>query len=199
MGAWSLRDLPQAWIGGGSIGAVDLTVTGYDGGFNPVALVLDAPLTLEIDFTGLAPATINGLKAFTAIGTPVLPTKESGCSAYDLGPGGYVQLSVTVLDLNGHIYEYELDADYGQDSTDVVQLRGYSMAPSAFPAAPYGAPNVGQKSFVGGTELITFIPPENCCYDFRLSAGKRTTDGGSSGPGEQGTVDFLTASLRVSS
>jgi hypothetical protein len=191
----------QALIGGGSsVGAVDLTVTGYDADFNPVALVPDAPLTLEIDNTGLTTATINSLQAFTATGQPVLPTTDGGCSAYDLGPGGYVQLAVTVLDNNGHIYEYELDADYGQDTTDYVQLRGYSQStpPSAFPPAPYGAPNVGQKSFVGGTEVITFKPTEDCCYDFRLAGGKRTTNGDDIYPAI-GTLYFITASLKVSS
>jgi hypothetical protein len=83
-------------IGGGSVGAVDLTVTEYDAHFNPVALVPDAPLTLEIDNTG----------------TPAPTTKDGDCPAYDLGPGGYVKLSVTELDANGHIYEYELDAEF---------------------------------------------------------------------------------------
>jgi hypothetical protein len=184
-------------IGGGNVGAVDLTLTGYDADFNPVAIVPNAPLTLEIDNTGLTTANINSLAAFTAANTKAPLNNVGGCAAYDLGPGGYVQLNITVFDTNGHIFEYELDAEYGHKGSDGVGFRGYSQPPSSFPAGPYEAPNVGQKSFGGGTEVFTYFPTEDCCYEFRLSAGKRTTNG--YGYPALGTVDFLTASLKVSS
>jgi hypothetical protein len=185
-------------IGGGSVGAVDLTLTGYDAAFNPVALVPNTPLTLEIDHTDLTPAKINRLDAFTAAHGKAPLINVGGCDAYDLGPGGYVLLNVTVSDTNGHIYEYELDAEYSHGSGDIVLLRGYSHSQPLlpFPAGPYEVPNVGQKSFGGGTEVITYSPTKDCCYEFRLSAGKRTTNGYNYP--SRVTVDFWTASLKVS-
>jgi hypothetical protein len=109
-----------------------------------------------------------------------------------------VQLNITVFDTNGHIFEYELDAEYGHGMSDPVRLRGYSQPSSSFPAGSYEAPNVGQKSFGGGTEVLTYSPTEDCCYEFRLSAGKRTTNGNDIYP-TLVNVDFWTASLQVSS
>jgi hypothetical protein len=185
-------------IGGGTLGAVDHTVTGYDAGLNPVALVPDAPLTLEVDNTGITTAHINNLAAFKADNSPAPLNSAGDCPAYDLGPGGYVQINITVADANGHLWEYELDAERGHGLSDTVPpgVRGYAQNPASFPPGPYQAPNTGQKSFGGGTEVLTYYPPEDCCYEFRIRAGKRVTNG--YGYPSLGDYDFQTTTLRVS-
>lgn len=167
-------------INGGNLGGVDLTVTGYDDTFTLVSLPSnpDDTLTLEIDTTGIT-ASINSLRAFRSDNTEVFSSGSGTCPAYQVGPGGYVLLNVTIQDTNGHLFEYVVSPDFGSGSsgTTTPGLRGYSQAPGTFPPGPYQAPNIAQKSFVGGTEDITFFPPENCCYDFRLNVGKRVTNG----------------------
>ena len=56
---WAYRDRKvcadsSALLGGLPSGSVDLTMVGYDAGFNPVNLTPDAPLTLTTDNTSLA-------------------------------------------------------------------------------------------------------------------------------------------------
>jgi hypothetical protein len=192
-------------IGGANVGAVDLTVSAYTSALASLALSPSGTLTLAIDNTGLTSAVINAASfaAFTSGGTSAPLTNSGDCPAYDLGPGGYVQISVTVSDANAHLWEYQLEADRGHGIVDIVQLRGYSQSPATFPPAPYEAPDVStppvanEKSFGGGTEVLTYYPPEDCCYDFRLTAGKRVTDG--YGYPSLSTYDFLTTTLKVSS
>ena len=189
---------------GGSLGAVTLSVTGFDSAFNPVALPpnTDDTLTLEIDTTGLTAAHINSFQAFNSSGTPVISTGASGaCPAFNVGPGGYVVLNVTVRDDNGHLADYELVPNFGHSSTGttIPDVRGYRsplpFSPSPAPG-PYAEPVIALKSFPGGTENITFYPTVDCCYDFRLNVQKRVTDG--NGIVGSYTADFWTATLKVS-
>ena len=181
-------------VGGAQIGAVDLTLVGYDAALNPVALAPDAPLTLTVDNTDLASATVGVISAFRSNGTPATLTNAGECPAYDLGPGGYVQVPVTVMDTNGHLYAYYLAAEHGHGISETVTppgMRAYVTNPLLIGADP----NYGQKSWVGGTEVMTYYPPVDCCYEFRIRAGKRITDGyGGFGLGDR---DFRTISLKV--
>jgi hypothetical protein len=188
----------SALIGGGTVGGVDLMIAGYDSSFALVSVTPNDPLTLEIDNLGLTQATINSLTAFRAGGT-LAPGTGGDCPAYDLGPGGYVVLNVTVTDANGHLFEYEISPDFGSGSsgTTTPGLRGYSQAPGTFPGPYAGKPNTGQKSFAGGSEDIRFYPAVDCCYDFRLYVGKRVTNG--YWFPSLGTATFQTATLKVSS
>jgi hypothetical protein len=191
----------SALIGGATVGAVDLTVNAYTADSVPASVPLSpsGTLTLAIDSTGLTTAVINAASfaALTASNNPAPVTKTGNCPAYDLGPGGYVQISVTVSDANGHLWEYQLEADRGHGIVDVIKLRGYSQDPTTFPPSPYDAPDTSKKSFIGGTEVLTYYPPEDCCYDFRLTAAKRVTNGYDYPI--LATYDFLTTTLKVSS
>lgn len=200
-------------IGGGRVGAVDLTMEGYDIDCNPVTLAPDKPLTLEIDNTDFSYPTgttkITSVEAFTAKGDPakqIDTSKVGNCPAWDLGVGGYVLISITVSDANGHLCEYNLDADRGHAIEELVKpgLQGYSQVPTVSPPPPgyltpgYQAPDHSQKSWVGGTEVLVYYPPEDCCYDFRLHAAKRVTNG-EYFPPDLADRDFWTMSLQVSS
>ncbi len=198
----------SALIGGGSVGAVDLTIIGYDSGFSPVTLTPDDALTLEIDNTGITTAHINSITARKSDGSLAPLSGTSDCPGYDVGPGGYVELNITVTDTNGHLWEYEVDAEHGHGQTDSVPpgTRGYSQPAGSFPLAPYQAPDTIHKSFVGGTEVpgpaerpvgaMVYYPPADCCYEFRIRAGKRVTNG-YTGP-SLADYDFQTVSLIVS-
>jgi hypothetical protein len=181
-------------VGGTQIGAVDLTLVGYDGTLNPVALVPDAPLTLTVDNTDLSAATVGVISAFRSNGTPATLTNAGECPAYDLGPGGYVQVPVTVTDASGHLYAYYLAAEHGHGVSETVTppgMRAYVSNPLVIGADP----NYAQKSWIGGTEIMTYYPPVDCCYEFRIRVGKRITDGyGGFGLGDR---DFRTISLKV--
>lgn len=185
---------------GGNTGAVDLTMTGYDASFALLSLPsnTDDTLTLEIDTTPITTATINSLSAFTSGNIPVLPTESGNCPSYNIGPGGYIVLNVTVQDVNGHLFEYVVTPDYGSGSLGTTSPgpRGYSESPGLFPGGYAGPPDPALKSFEGGTENITYYPPENCCYDFRLDVGKRVTNG-EFYPSLY-TATFQTASINVS-
>jgi hypothetical protein len=180
-------------VGGSPTGAVDLTLVGYDAALNPVTLTPDAPLTLTVDNTDLS-ATVGVISAFKSDGTAATLTNGGECPAYNLGPGGYVQIPVTVTDSNGHLYAYYLDAEHGHGVSDTVTppgLRAYVTNPLVIGSDP----NYGQKSWVGGSEVMTYYPPVDCCYEFRIRAGKRITDGyGGFGLGDR---DFRTISLKV--
>jgi hypothetical protein len=189
----------QNLIGGATTGAVNLTVAGYDAAANPVALVPDSPLTLTIDNTPLTSDAIS-LVAFKADGTPAILNGTGECPAYDVGPGGYVQITTTVSDSMGHLFEYYVDAEYGSGSSVVVAppgTRGYRTNPLVF-AAPAGVclagdPDTACKSWVGGTEVMYFPntpgglswtppfslanEPPDCCYLFLIRLAKRATNG----------------------
>jgi len=173
---------------------VDLTLVGYDNTFALASVAPDDPLTLTIDNTPLTSAAVLGITAFTASGQ--IPTVAGDCPAYDIGPGGYVQITVDVHDNNGHLFEYYVDAEYGHGSGGAVTppgTRGYKTNPY-----PGGAdPNYAQNSWVGGPEVMTYYPPVDCCYEFRIRAGKRVTDG-SNFP-TLADYDFQTINLKVSS
>ena len=184
---------------GGSAGAVDLTLSGYDNAFTSVSLTPDAALTLTIDNTPFTTVHINEIKAFTSANLPA-PLESSAttdCPAYVIGPGGYVTIDVTVSDVNGHIFEYQVDAEWGHGHSATVtppSTRGYIVNTSPFVSLP--PPNPAQKSFTGGNEVMTYFPTTNCCYEFRIRAGKRVTQGYTY-PG-LGDFDFQTISLKVS-
>ncbi len=192
-----------------SHGAVDLTMTGYDGSFNPVPLLGNAPLTLTIDNLPLTTVTLNPLGAYQFDGTPAPFGGTGDCPAYVLGPGGFVTVDGVVNDANGHLWEYEVDAEWGHgNSATVTPARGYSQSPATFtpgtagsPGLPgtlgaYQAPNAAQKSFGGGEDSLRYTPTADCCYEFRIRAGKRVTDGyGYPGLSD---YDFRTISLKVS-
>jgi hypothetical protein len=211
----------QNLVGGGPTGAVDLTVVGYDSTATNVALVPDSPLTLTIDNTPLSSDAIS-LAAFKADGTPAPLSGTGQCPSYDVGPGGYVQISVSVSDNMGHLFEYYVDAEYGSGSAVAVAppgVRGYVSNPlvsSAIvtpPPACGGDPNYTCKSWVGGTEVMYFPntpgglawtppfgpgnEPPDCCYEFRIRLGKRSTDG-TSVP-SLGDGQFQTVGLKFSS
>lgn len=191
-------------LGGVPFGAVDLTLVGYDAGFAPVGLVPDAPLTLAIDETPVTTQTVNGITAWRSPGIAAEQSNTGECPAYDVGPAGFVDISVTVQDANGFLYGYEMEAQYGAGSVAVVNppgVRGYVSNPLV--VSPTN-PDYATKSWAGGTETIVFpgntlggaLPPD-CCYEFRLYYGKRVTDGYNWPTLAEG--DFQTISLRFSS
>jgi hypothetical protein len=187
----------------GSLGAVTLTIAGFDTGFSPVTLPAntDDALTMAIDTTGLIPTQINSFLAFNQAGTQVFSTSTGDCPTFNVGPNGYVALNVTVQDVNGNLCYYELVPNYGHGLTGtcIPDVRGYEtptpFAPVPAPG-PYQEPVIAQKSFVGGTENITFYPTVNCCYDFQLTVMKRVTDGTNNASPYR--ADFWTATISVS-
>ncbi len=191
-------------IGGGVSGAVTLSVTGYDAGFAPQTLQSnpDDTLTLLIDNTAaVTTAQITSLTAYMADGTQVTAVTSSGdqaCPAYDIAPGGYVLIDVTVTDDNKHIADYDVYVDYGHGSSGTTTPgdRAY-QPPAMFPPAPYEAPDTTTKAFGGGNDQFKFSPPVDCCYLFGLAVAKRVTNGSGS-PGSY-TADFQTVTLKVSS
>ncbi|MGD0011867.1 MAG: hypothetical protein ABSE93_25420 [Terriglobia bacterium] len=195
----------SALIGGAPTGGVSLSIAAYDISGNPVSLVTDIPLTLMIDTTGFTP-TIDSYAVYNGDGTPATETPASSlvCPSYQITPGGYVLLHVTVDDPNGHLFQYQIETQYGNGSlaapTTNPLYRGYAQNPSTFtpPSPPtqlygvdagYGVPNAQPPvappptpaptnwTFVGGGDTIQIMIPQSCCYDFQLWAGKRITDG----------------------
>ncbi len=194
-------------LGGIAFGAVDLTLLGFDASFNPVTVTPDAPLTLTIDSTPITTQRVNGITAWVSPSVPAPQTGSGECPAYDVGPTGYVEVSVTVQDNNGYLCEYELQAQYGHGSASTVTppgLRGYVSNPLVVSSTN---PDYPAQSWVGGTETITFpgntlggaLPPD-CCYEFRLYYCKRVTNG-YYWPTTNGLVegDFQTIGLKFSS
>jgi hypothetical protein len=184
-------------IAGNSVGAADLTLVGYDASFNPVTLSPDGVLTLTIDNQGITTTHINSVKAFVSPGVPATLTGTADCPAYDLGATGFVTIDMTVADSNGHLDGYVLDAEWGHGHTaSVPPTPRYYTVPAVFPPLPYQSPDHVQRSFGGGNEVFNYRPPTSCCYEFRIRAGKRVTNG-YTGPG-WGDYDFQTISLKVS-
>jgi len=191
-------------LGGIPFGAVDLTLVGFDGAFNPVAVSPDAPLTLTIDSTPFTSQSVNGITAWVAPGVPAVQTGTGECPAYDVGPNGFVEISVTARDTNGYVYAYELQAQYGHGSAAVVSppgARGYVSNPLVVSATN---PDYAQQSWVGGSETMVFpgnslggVQPPDCCYEFRLYYGKRVTNGYNWPELVEG--DFQTINLKFSS
>jgi len=201
-----------ALVTGSPVGAVDLTMAAYDVAGNPVSMITNLPLTLMMDTTGISAAIlVNGLKAYDSGNNEVQLTAGSNefCPAYNIGPGGYVLLHVNVSDPNLHLYAYEIDTEFGAGGTAVTTdpaHRGYSQAPATFtPVGPpptpgidggYLVPDVAHVAFGGGGDTIKISPTVSCCYDFRLNAGKRVTDG-QSFFSTWANYDFRTASIKV--
>ncbi|MGF6696976.1 hypothetical protein OKW38_001588 [Paraburkholderia sp. MM5496-R1] len=211
-------------IGGALSGAVSLTVVGYDATITPVALAPDNPLTLMIDNTPLTTDAIS-LAAFQSDGKAATLTGTGECPAYDVGPGGYVRITINVADEMGHLFEYYVDAEYGSGSAAPVSpgTRGYINDPLVQPAPAgirsLGDPDYGYKAWIGGVDTLYFpcapggtgctISPSNgmpfgigneppdCCYEFRIWVGKRLTNG-YDGP-TVGPGEFQTVSLKFSS
>ena len=184
-------------------GSVDLTLVGYDSTFNPVTLTPDAPVTLTIDNTPLTTAIVNSVQAFCQGGSLAPLSGTTECPTYTPGTRGYVQIDVTVSDANGHLQGYYVDAEYGHGSAPVVTppgVRGYISNPLVIGTDP----NYARKSWVGGEEIITFpastsgvsSPPPDCCYEFRIWAAKRVTDGNN--PPSFADYDFQTVGLTFS-
>jgi hypothetical protein len=200
-----------ALVSGSPIGAVDLTMAAYDVAGNPVSMITNLPLTLMIDTTGIS-AVIDHFSAFDSSNNPVTLTAGANefCPAYNIGAGGYVLLHVKVNDPNLHLYAYEIETEFGHGGTSVPTNpahRGYSQAPATFtlsapPLNPQGidggylVPNVAQVAFGGGGDTIKISPQISCCYDFRLNAGKRVTDG-QTFFSTWANYDFQTASIKV--
>jgi hypothetical protein len=191
-------------IGGAPTGAVDLTVVGYDAALNLVTLTPNDPLTLTIDNTPLTAAHVNSITAYTKTNTLAPQTGTGDCPAYDVGQGGYVLIDVSVSDAQGHLFGYYVDAEWGHGHAAAVTppgVRGYVSNPLVIGSDP----NYPQKSWIGGGEVMNFpsatpgvpTPPADCCYEFRIRAGKRVTDGYNY-PGF-GDYDFQTISLKFSS
>ena len=227
-GAYSL-------IGGSSAGSVDLTLNAFDTAFHSVNLPpppagspapdTSAILTLTIDNVPLGNGLLT-LNAYTATGGSPPSSGTGDCPAFDVGPGGYVVISTTVSDANGHLCEYYVDAQYGHDHEVPVAdpgQRGYRINPllSAAPAGVChaGDPDYACKGWVGGSDLAYFpwapggaspttsptnglpfgpsnLPPD-CCYEFRLRLRKRVTNGYSAQSFYDG--DFQTIGLKFSS
>jgi hypothetical protein len=188
-------------VDGGVNGGVTLTVLGYTAKYGSVALEAnpDESLTLLIDNTAaVTTAHINKLQAFTAKGEEVTSEDIGECPGFDIGPGGYIVLNVTVNDTNEHIASYLIEPDYGHGLVGPETEPGERnyQPPATFPPLPYEAPDTAVKAFGGGTENIMFHPTADCCYDFRLVVAKRVTNGSVS-PGFY-TADFWTAMIRVS-
>ncbi len=193
-------------LGGQPFGAVDLTMIGFDVGFNPVTITPDAPLTLTIDSTPLSLQVVNGIAAWRGILDPAPQTGTGECPAYDVGPTGWAAVSVTVQDNNGFLCQYELQAQYGHGSVAAVTppgLRGYKSNPLV--VGP-GNPDAATASWVGGSETIVFpgaslggVLPPDCCYEFRLYYSKRVTDGYYWPTNNLAEGDFQTISLKFSS
>jgi hypothetical protein len=186
-------------INGADLGAVDLTIAAYDNAFASISLLSNPEdkLTLQVDTSEII-AKINSLNAYKSDGTLVSFTGTGACPAYDIGPGGYVLVNVTVKDANGHLFQYKISPDFGSGSSGLTTpgLRGYRTSLGAmFPVGYLGVPDTSLKSFVGGTEDIRFKPLENCCYDFRLYVDKRITNGYHYPTLH--TADFQTATIKV--
>lgn len=188
-------------LGGIPFGAVDLTLLGFDQNFDPVAVSPDAALTLAIDSTPITRQQVGAITAYQADGTLATQTGTGDCPAYDVGPGGYIEVPVTVQDANGFLCEYELQAQYGNGNVQVVTppgLRGYTTNPTA-------SADTATASWTGGTETMRFpaLPPQStpvdCCYEFRLYYAKRVTNGGYWPTSELAEGDFQTISLKFSS
>jgi hypothetical protein len=184
-------------IAGNQVGAVDLTLAGFDSSFAGVSLSPDAPLTLTIDNQALTTAHVNSITAFISPGVPATLTGTGDCPAYDLGTLGFVTIDMTVSDANGHLDGYEMDAEWGHGHTAPVPPtpRSYNDL-GGFPPAPYQSPDHVQRSFGGGNEVFNYRPTTSCCFEFRIRAGKRVTNG-YTGPA-WGDYDFQTISLKVS-
>ncbi len=160
-------------IGGGSAGAVDLTLNAFTTAFAPVTLPLPSPpppppdtsavLTLTIDNTPITTQQVTGITAYTAGGALAPQTGTGECPAYDVGPGGYIAINTTVTDANGHLYEYYVDAQYGHGSEVAVAdpgPRGYRINPLSRPApagvCAVGDPDYACKGWVGGSDVAYF-------------------------------------------
>lgn len=124
-------------------------MTGYDAAFNPVPLLGNAPLTLTIDNLPLTNVMLNPLGAYKFDGTPAPFGGTGDCPAYLLGPGGFVTVDAVVSDSNGHVWAYEVDAEWGHGNTAAVTpTRGYRQNPATFTPGVAGAP--GLPGTLGG-------------------------------------------------
>jgi hypothetical protein len=192
-------------LAGLPFGAVDLTLLGFDDTFNPVTVTPDPSLTLAIDSTPITAQSVNGITAWSSPGVPATPTLTGDCPAYDVGPDGFVDVSVTVQDNNGFLFRYYLEAQYGHGHAPIVTppgIRGYATNATS--------PDYATASWQGGTETIRFPgntlsppphipPPPDCCYEFRLYYRKRVTDGYHWPTNDVAEGDFQTISLKFSS
>lgn len=199
-----------ALIGGAPAGGVDLSLTALASDGSPVHLTTSETLTLMIDTTGIY-GHIDWLRAYESPGHEVqLSTGTTECPSYHIGPNGFLVAHVNVNDPHGHLSAYEIQAEFGHSGLGTAPVidpahRGYNSGGAPFLGVDggYGQPNPGGSgtatsvSFVGGGDTITITPRMSCCYDFRLKAGKRVTDGTNSSAGLT-LQDYWTVSIDVS-
>jgi hypothetical protein len=225
-------------VGSSGAGGVTLALVPYD--INAVPVFDPSPsfgpdLTLMIDTTPLSIATIDwnppaqsGVFSgvYNADGTPATLTTGSttSCLSYQISGSGYVLIHSTVVDPQGHLAEYYIETQYGDNETitPVPGDRDYAQPPSSFttagtpPTTPlavdsgYSVPNTSSSptpavpgpsipawSFAGGGDT-TFIPiTTTCCYDFQLWVSKRTTNGYNSFCGDFGLAHFQTVNITI--
>lgn len=199
-----------ALIGGAAAGGVDLTLAPFDIAGNPVTLTTIETLTLMIDTTYIY-GHIDSLTAYDQNHNLVSITSggTNNCPSYRIGEHGYLLLHVTVTDPNGHLSGYEIDSEFGHGPSPTPPAtdpphRGYNTASGPPPFlgvdGGYGQPSIvgmtatTNVSFKGGGDTITISPTVSCCYDFRLNAGKRVTNGTTNSAGLV-NQDFWTVSI----
>jgi hypothetical protein len=124
-------------------------------------------VTLAIDNAPTTTEQVTGIAAYRYDETlsKFVPASQTGtgeCPAYDVGPKGYVAISTTVTDTNGHLYEYYVDAQYGHGSEVGVAdpgTRGYRANPLVSATGGVcgaGDPDYGCKGWVGGSDVAYF-------------------------------------------
>lgn len=179
-----------ALLGGAGLGAVELTLEGFDSSFAPLTLEPDVALRLTIDTRPLTTAQITSL-------APTSGALPSGgqCPAFDL-TADTLSIGVSVTDADGFLGSYELDAEWGIDNSLPIPP---GVPPGAATSRVYSVADGsvwtgGTDSYVfpGGTAAPGVLP--SCCYEFRLTSTKRVTDGYTWLPQ---TVDFRTANITL--
>jgi hypothetical protein len=160
-----------ALIGGGAVGAVDLTLNAFTSAFAPVVLPVPAGapppdtsaiLTLTIDNAPFTTQMVTGITAYTSPGVLANQTGTGECPAYDVGPTGYVAINTTVSDTNGHLFEYYADAQFGHGNEVAVAdpgERGYRINPLVSATGGVcgaGDPDYSCKGWVGGADVAYF-------------------------------------------
>ena len=182
--------MPGALLGGGGLGAVELTLEGFDSSFAPLTLEPDVALRLTIDTRPLTTAQITSL-------APTSGAMPSGgeCPAFDL-TADTLSIGVSVTDADGFLGSYELDAEWGIDNSLPIPpgVPPGTATARVYTVADGSVWNGGTDSYVfpGGTAAPGVLP--SCCYEFRLTSTKRVTDGYSWLPQ---TVDFRTANITL--
>lgn len=161
--------VPAASLVSGT-GGVSLTIWAYDLTGALLTLPPFDALTLMID-TDYQPTTaiIDGIKVYDSNGNQVQqsPITTTQCPGYQIPtPTGYVLLHVTVVDDPGHLCEYSIVTQYGQNTTvsPTPSDRDYAQIPSSFtnptPITPPVTPQPANEVDAGyGTPNSSPNPP----------------------------------------